>query len=268
MLYASDDIVEELDYINGRYFIIISAAGKTRLFSDASQLQPLVYHKESGLLSSHDALLASILESIGHLLTRRPEENHSELDFTRYEEIYKLNPSLILTLSSFTFQRIYPRYTLGSSASHEVFLKMKPFLDTSAAWLANQNKDIFLTITAGIDSRVSAALTRRHRSKVEYLTYYTPRKYLATNMARTIHKIDKNVAEQMKENMGWNHSIINIRDFNPSQSEFNEWSEIYNSRHAYGLIKYYRNHKNYSTLRTILASWFFAFLVWIIMTLI
>ncbi|CAM2893026.1 hypothetical protein [Salinicoccus roseus] len=244
-LSNSVDLPKELEFINGRYFLIMCSEEGCTLYSDASQLQPLVYHEASASLASHDHLLASILSGKGMELVRRPGEGHTELDFTRYEEIFKVNPSLRLSLDTFDFERIYPRADVDESDAEYSFEQMKPYLEESRQWLSKAEGELFLTLTAGIDSRVSAALIRPLRERVEFLTYYTPSKYLATRMAKIIHKIDRNVAEQMKDDMGWRHSIINIRDYKPDAATKEEWVERYNSRHAYGLINYYRHHKNY-----------------------
>src|SRR5699024_3123067 len=245
-LMMSETPIEDLEYINGRYFLIMEQKDNVTIFSDASQLQPLVYHADSRILSSHDNLLSSVLSINGTKLKRRPERVHTELDFTRYEEIYKFNPSLKLDLNEFSFTRIYPRYELIGKTSSETFTEMKPLLINSRDWLMKQPGAKFLTITAGIDSRVSAALSRDFSPEIEFLTYYTPAKYLATKMAKTIHKIDTYVTKQMKENMQWNHSIISIRDYTPTKSELERMRGFYNSHHAFGLIEYYRNEKKYN----------------------
>src|SRR5699024_9695169 len=78
-LLTSVDAVEELEYINGRYFIIIHNTEGTHLYSDASQLRPLVYHRSSKVLASHDVMLKDLLSDYGVHLERRSKFNHNEL---------------------------------------------------------------------------------------------------------------------------------------------------------------------------------------------
>lgn len=244
-LLKTDEIVEELEYINGRYVIVKQYSEKIELYSDASQLQPLTYHKESGILASHDRLLAEFLESNSYKVKQREDMlHHTELDYTRFYEIFKLNPSLALDLPTFEFTRIYPRNVLTQSSPEVVFEEIKPYLDESIKWLKNNNQKKFVTITGGIDSRVSASLTR-DISDIEYLTYLTPRKKLATSMAKRIYKIDEDITRDMKRNLGWKHEIINISDFQVSGEEYNHLLELLNSKHSFGLRNYYENHKKY-----------------------
>lgn len=244
-LLSSNNIIDELDYINGRYLIIRQHGSNTELFSDASQLQPLAYHRDSGVLASHDKLLAEFLKENDYMIKQREDKlHHTELDYTRYYEIYKMNPSLALNLNDFEFARIYPREPLQDNSPEESFEKMKPYLDESVKWLQNNTQEKFLTITGGIDSRVSASLTR-DIPDVEYLTYLTPRKKLATSMARRIYKIDEEITRDMKRNLGWKHDIINIFDFQVSPEEYKQSLELFNSKHSFGLRNYYENHKKY-----------------------
>src|SRR5699024_3261590 len=96
MLHKSTQVIEDLEYISGRYIYIKAVNKEMYIYSDASQLQALVFNKEARILSSHDNLLAEVLKKNNYKVTRRPLEVHNELDFTRFEEIQKFNPSMRL----------------------------------------------------------------------------------------------------------------------------------------------------------------------------
>ncbi|TVT28871.1 hypothetical protein FO441_00910 [Salinicoccus cyprini] len=245
MLLSSSTLIDELEYINGRYILLINRESGIFIYSDASQLQPLCYHGPTGTFASHDRLLAESLGENGISVSKRPGSLHTELDFTRFEEIFKVNPSLEIKVDDMSFRRIYPRTQLERVSVEETFEASRPYLEESRKWIRERGQDIFLTLTAGIDSRVSASLTRDFHESVEYLTYFTPRKFLATPMAKEIHRIDQSIAEQMKNNMGWNHSIVNLSDYKPDKQVASILEERFNSRHAYGLINYYRDEKGY-----------------------
>src|SRR5699024_7182238 len=239
------NIEEELDYINGRYNFIIQKDNEIKIFSDASQLRPFVYHEDSKILASHDSLLKDILNEFEIEVKSRTPGFHTELDFTRFHDIYKFNPSLYLNYNDFKFTRFYPRVDLITQSSDEVFQELKPFLDQSRLFLEGINNDKFVTVTAGIDSRVSAALTRDFSNEMEYLTYTQARKKLATRMAKKIYKIDEKITTDMRNYLGWNHSIIKLSDYTPPKDEIKELNKIYNSKHAYALANYYKD-KNYN----------------------
>lgn len=244
-LIHSDDIVEELEYINGRYFIISIRNEEIKIFSDASQLQPLVFNTQTRTLSSHDLLLSYLVEDKGEKLSRRPLEVHNEFDFTRFEEIQKFNPSLALELNTFSFERIYPRNELTEVSAKETFHQMKDYLEQMILWLSSQRKERFLSITSGIDSRVSAALTNTLKNEIEYFTYFVPSDYIPSKTAKLIYNKDEEVTRSMQKNLNWNHSIVKLTDFKIPKEELMELKRFYNSKHGYRLIKYYRYHKKY-----------------------
>src|SRR5699024_8895959 len=147
-LLDSDNIYNELDYLNGRFNIILKNGKDYKIYSDASQLRPLVYHTDSKSLASHDEVLKLVLEDNGYQFTKRPFSNHNEFDLTRYSDIYKYNPSLELNLNSFTFKRIYPRNTLKNKSAIESFKEIQPYLDESIKYLKNIDNKIILSVTA------------------------------------------------------------------------------------------------------------------------
>ncbi|WP_020006172.1 hypothetical protein [Salinicoccus albus] len=244
-LYETDDVPRELEYINGRYFVIIHKNGMTRVYSDASQLRPLVYHQDSRIIASHDELISSVLKNNGYQLHKRSEFNHNELDFTRFEEIFKFNPSLALDMDRFTFSRIYPRIALEEKSASETFKEMRKYLDNSIQWLKNNHQYKFLSLTGGIDSRVSAALTREISNDVEFMTYTKSREKLKTELSRLIYTTDDKVTRQLKENMVWNHTIFNLDEFTPSK-KFTEYNQhILYSNHSFNLANYYKNERKF-----------------------
>lgn len=245
-LLSSVNLINDLEFINGRYIIFINKNNQLNIFTDASQLQPLVYHSPSSNLASHDQLLAQYLTEKGLEVKQREDmENHSELDYTRYYNIYKYNPSLKLDTASFKFERIYPRTTLPTRDTSDIFEEILPYLKESVKWLKNNKQRKFLTITAGIDSRVSASLVRT-LDDVEYLTYITPQSKLSTKMAKIIYRTDNFITQSMKDNLGWKHDIINIFDYRPVEENYQQLFKILNSRHSLGLRKYYEIEKKYN----------------------
>lgn len=244
MLHQSDTVIEDLEFIAGRYVYIKAVNKEMYVYSDASQLLPLVFNKEAEIFSSHDNLLAEILRDNNYKITRRPLEVHNELDFTRYEEIQKFNPSMRLRTKDFTYRRIYPRVQLKSASVETVYKSMKTYLNEMVKWLKNNKQPKFVTVTGGIDSRVSASLTRTI-DDVEYLTYFMPDAYIKSKLAKSIYAVDRKITTEMKDNLRWNHSIIDLTDIPLSKEELNFYESYYNSKHGYRLDKYYRENKKY-----------------------
>ena len=246
MIHA-DNFVENLEYINGRFVMIRVKDNQIEYYSDASNLLPGNYHEKSNIIASHDMLLAEILINNGIEVNRRPLNKTNDLDFTRYDSIWKVNPSIKYTLAPFSKTRIYPRVEQTKQSVEAAVQSLKPYFEAQNDWLAQYNGDKFLTLTAGMDSRTSAAIAHSLQSRIEFLTYMTPRKMLATPMAKKIYKIDETVTRDMKDNMNWNHAIINLGDYDV-QEDTDYYKEVLNSKHSPRLAQYYKEKGYYKAL--------------------
>lgn len=244
-LLMAGNLHEELDYINGRYILILTRSDNHYIYSDALQLRPLVYHKESGSLASHDSLLNNVLKKTKYNISSPSLGKNNSLDYTQYNEIYKYNPNLYLNYNEFKFIRFYPRREIENKASEQVFLEIKPYLDQISRYLMNVKNNVFLTITGGIDSRVSASLTRDFSNKIEYLTYTKQKEKLDTPLKKLVYRNDESITSEMKRYLGWNHRIIDLDDYKPTKEEISDYLKVFNSRHAYSLINYYRYYRGY-----------------------
>lgn len=244
-LLNSNSIHDELDYIGGRYIIIINKGDNQYIYSDPLQVKPLVYHVESESLASHDTLLSYILSEHNYEITKPSGYKNNSLDYTQFDEIKKYNPSLYTDFKNFKFIRFYPRTQLETRSVNDVFNEMKPYLDEVIKYLRNLKQTIFVTVTGGIDSRVSTSLTRDFSNEVEYLTYTKKRETLDTDLKKLVYRNDEAITAEMKKYLGWNHTIIDLDDYKPSKSEVDTYLKKFNSRHAYSLINYYRDHKKY-----------------------
>src|SRR5699024_7468842 len=158
-LSVSDDIDRELDYINGRYVLIINKEGDVTVYTDASALLPINYAENQKVIASHDILIEEILKQNNIEVKLLKEELKGSFDFTRYERIFKFNPSLKLNLNTWEFERYYPHNELVPKSIEFVVKELEIYFNEMIKWLKNLNKEIILTLTGGYDSRVSMALT-------------------------------------------------------------------------------------------------------------
>lgn len=244
-LLNSTRLHDDLDYIGGRYILIINTGDNQYIYSDPLQVKPLVYHVESESLASHDTLLSYILAEHKYEITKPSGYKNNSLDYTQFDEINKYNPSLYTDFKNFEFIRFYPRTQLETRSVDDVFKEMKPYLDEVIKYLRNLKQTIFVTVTGGVDSRVSTSLTRDFSNEVEYLTYTKKRETLDTDLKKLVYRNDQAITAEMKKYLGWNHTIIDLDDYKPSKSEVDTYLKKFNSRHAYSLINYYRDHKKY-----------------------
>src|SRR5699024_1392666 len=149
----------ELDYINGRYVVIIHRNDDLNIFTDASAHQPINYCHTEKIISSHDVLIEHVLKHNGRTVKDVEDELLGSFDFTRYEGIFKFNPSLKLNLNEYTFERYYPAKEITRKSIDEILKELNLYFREMIKWLKRWDNGIILTLTGGYDSRVSMALT-------------------------------------------------------------------------------------------------------------
>ena len=206
---SEDSLCQRLDSICGRYAIFyVGSAEQIMVLNDATGLRT-VFYSESGsprVIASHCQLV---------------EDNHptslaSRLFAAKWgypgmatpvEGISLLTPNTRLNLATGTIERFYPRERLPSlelSAAVE-FVTQR----ARAALTSLTEEPVALSLTAGIDSRTTLALTDAVLSDVVCFT--------AVREGREGHRIDADVAAALTRIVGRDHQRLEVRGEVPEQ---------------------------------------------------
>ncbi len=196
-----------LNRMNGRYLLFIND-GDIRIYPDATTMRPIFYYSEVCLLASHSPLLAAIAPIYDRDVKRRGRVN-GFLDFSQYEDIYKLSPNMYYDVKTKRPVRFFPENPFREQSLSDALKETLPLLLNQKEWLKTQ--DAFLTLTAGSDSRVSLALTRNRELPV--LTYLNNNEKMS-EAAANIYETDVRIVSEMVDDLNLNHTLINIH---PSQ---------------------------------------------------
>jgi len=244
-LSNTEDVDRALDYINGRYVLLFKTSVSFMVFSDASALLPINYDDRKHIISSHDILIKEILENNNEKVEPVIKALRGSFDFTRFEGIFKFNPSLKLDLKTKEFTRYYPETIIERRSIGDITKELEIYFEQMNIWLKNYDNNIILTLTAGFDSRVSMALTRELSEKVEYITYEHQNIDKLSERAKEIYEIDMYVTKTIAENFNVNHTEVDLADFNLGTSEKEHALEILQSTHSFPLIDYFRNERKF-----------------------
>lgn len=244
-LLKSEDIVKELEYINGRYTLIVSVGNSINVYTDTSAMLPTHYASKHKILSSHDELIKEVLEPKVEL-TPVTDRYEGALDFTRYVDIFKFNPSLTLELNTYTFSRIYPRHQIERIDVNEIVSEFDHYINEMNKWLKNQNNRIILTLTGGFDSRVSMAFTNELAEKVEYITYIHPDVTRLNEAAQKAYAIDEFITNDIAKNMRINHTHVKLADHPLPKEDRPYYLKYIQSRHSFALINYFKNYRDFN----------------------
>lgn len=245
-LSNSAEIDKELDYINGRYILIVNRSNKITVYTDASALLPINYFEGKTIISSHDVLIYDVLKDNNIFLEPVQSELKGSFDFTRYHSIYKFNPSLKLNLEPFEFNRYYPKETIKQLDIDSIIEELEIYFDEMISWLDRVNKKIILTLTGGYDSRVSMALTNSISDKVEYITYIHPNIGRLSIRAQEIYNTDIYITQKIASNLNINHSLVDLSNYNLKGEERDSALQSLQTTHSFPLIDYFRNKRHFS----------------------
>ncbi|TNM52971.1 hypothetical protein [Brevibacterium sediminis] len=174
--------LDALDYLGGRYAIIVEVDGLYRVFHDAHGTRTIYYDEIRQAFSTHVHLLASLVGA-------EPRDS-DELkaarswaalplsfawDETPYSTIRALLPNHVLELESKRTFRYFPRErNRFTSLSFE-----ERATEINRLWLgqisafAQSTDRFFVSLSGGLDSRVVLAALREHKDRVDAFTYFT-----------------------------------------------------------------------------------------------
>lgn len=245
-LSVSNDIDRELDYINGRYVLIVNKEAKAEVYTDASALLPINYAENQKVISSHDILIEEVLKQNNIEVKPLREELRGSFDFTRYESIFKFNPSLKLDLNTWEFKRYYPDKDIVHKNIDVVIKELEVYFNEMIKWLKHSQKEIILTLTGGYDSRVSMALTNSFSEKVEYITYLHPNLARLSERAQEIYDIDMFITKAIGTNLNVNHTMVDLADYNLQGNERKNALQTLQTAHSFSLIDYFRNERKFN----------------------
>lgn len=202
----NEPITSELDsvnYLNGAFVLIKVSSEGVELFSDAAGFRSPYYSKDLKKVSSHDVLFEEFYDYNKYC------DRNSNLDYSRYNEVYKLVPSLKLKVGV-DIERIF--FKKNEEVPYEEILNHMVFvvnnLNKQIELLPNQ---IILGLTGGIDSKCSLALTKPLTKDIKTFTYMKDIKKIQNKMAKKIYQFDKDIVNELLDNINLKHEFI---DFN------------------------------------------------------
>ncbi|MGA0594930.1 hypothetical protein [Enterovirga sp. CN4-39] len=153
----------------GRYVMLCRDGAGTFLLTDATGMKTAFYSPEQRVVGSHLRLLA---RSAG--IPRAPV-----LAFrggfpgirTPLMGVFALTPNTALALKDFSVFRFYPKEPVATRTVEEAAEIIGSAMKNTVKHLARFFRPV-VSVTAGIDSRVTLAATRQHAAAIPYFTYY------------------------------------------------------------------------------------------------
>lgn len=211
---GQEGFLDSLDYLGGRYMIIVQAGGLYRVFNDAHGTRTVYYDVARQAFSSHVHLLASFSGA----MRRGPEEMTQDRswaalplsfawDDTPYSNIQALLPNHVLELESSRARRYFPR--VGNRYAELSFEERVSEIDrlwnAQIGALAQVADRFIISLSGGLDSRAVLAVTRNFKDKVHAFTYFTNS---GTNRWAEAMMMDRDISRQVLDIAGIKHVPI------------------------------------------------------------
>lgn len=164
--------------LSGRYVVIDSSPVGTYIQTDASGMRSAYYAASGGTVSSHAGLTAEIIgdESpspfgVDKWFSSAKASAHPGRS-TEYSSVLALTPNTELEVNSSAVSRVGPFPRDEERSVESVAAELVPLIQSYFHSLV-KDENVLLSLTAGIDSRTSLALSRPVSDKITYFSYAT-----------------------------------------------------------------------------------------------
>jgi len=182
---SEDRFFDVTDTWSGRYLVVYGTNASRRVMTDASGMRSAFYSLDGRfVVASHARLVAIVTgaprspisaeyQTCVRALRSRlvmPMPGRS----TPWSGVVFLTPNQVLDVETRALRRAFPRRALPVLTTAAAAALIAPRLQGQVTALVNTGRPVVLSLTGGVDSRVSLAASRPVRDAITYFTYRRP----------------------------------------------------------------------------------------------
>ncbi|WP_414043560.1 hypothetical protein ACMGE9_01850 [Macrococcus sp. EM39E] len=193
-----------INHLNGSFVIIKDTENGIEVFSDAAGFRSPYYTADLKIVSSHDKLIGDIFGN------KKMYSSTKTLDYSRYADVYKLVPSNKLIIGQ-SKARIFPNPEIKELNYEEILDKLKLQINNLNVALDLVKNNLLVSITGGVDSKCTLALTKPINKPVKTFTYIKEIEAITNKRAKNIYKTDKLIVERLVNNLNIDHELIEFQ---------------------------------------------------------
>lgn len=192
LIEGEEKFYEAIDWLVGRYTILFGSKGQVKVVCDATAMRPAFYHVDGGFLASHASLIEATQFECE--ISNLPFSSSFPAHGTPYEDVRVLLPNFVLDLESGNLTRFWPREPLARISTERA---ANIVLERASAALSRlgEDRDSWLALTAGLDSRVSLAVATHAGIDLKTFTYGKNKDT----------RVDRSVAKLLSAKLGIKH---------------------------------------------------------------
>lgn len=254
-LLGNYQFLDYLDYLNGRYVLILHTESDTYVFNDACGMRSVFFHNRTKIIASHYNLIADALGlKVSDFYTEYLDYKKSRKDdkpwclpgnLTPYDDIRQLICNHALSLDDLKLSRFWPR----QKDERKVFNIEKSYkyiaetAEKTLELVVNKYRNVFLGLTMGNDSRMSLAASKNFRNKIKYFTYAPLNVVENSSNALKYEQLDAKYnylfSEKIAKKYSLNFSYIDCTN-NVTESEGSILLKNHYHQHIQGIISGFR----------------------------
>lgn len=184
---SEDEFLDATDAWSGRYIVIFGAEANRHVMTDATGMRSAFYPLSGRfVMASHARLVARLThadrsplmnayrEIVQHAIVH-PHRRSLVMSMpgrsTPWSGIVYLTANTALDIETRQLRRVFPRRRPQRSTPAGAAALIAPRLSGQVSSLVDSGRPVAISITAGLDSRVSLAASRQVRDVVRYFTY-------------------------------------------------------------------------------------------------
>lgn len=205
----NNSIEKYLYHLAGRYICIVSYEDKTFIYMDSSGSLSLVYSPQQKMCASTIMSIPYSDDTIDNIeliqeLDVENKNNTFAFGLTPRNNIQRLLPNHYLDLSNWKSRRYWPlknTNTAGTAISKSI--KIAKILKKIIHIVCKNHKQVYLSLTAGFDSRVLLACAKKNLDAIDFFTWELP---------DSIAENDANLAKKIAKKYQLNYSSYPFRE--------------------------------------------------------
>lgn len=237
------EFFEKVSGLAGRYVIFYSFHGLASVIGDACATKATFYANDRPVIGSHFQMVAEMAgmgPSSQKLRRNKDKARHSCYGYaagaTPDRNVSVLMANMVLRINAMRSERFYPFNSLDHLDLKSAASELQELFDTQARLLARRFT-CHVSLTAGLDSRVTLAALRPVKDKVRTFSYIT----------QPAHQIDADVAASIADYLGLDHSILT--GDGADKDQLSDFAKILskNNYHRHNVIAAYEYKSYFST---------------------
>ncbi|KKK33960.1 hypothetical protein WN59_10180 [Salinicoccus sediminis] len=242
-----EQFLEKLDYLGGRFVIIIGDRDNVYVYPDATGSRTAYYSKDFNSIASHSKLLKEVFKIPNDPLSSTTYDYRIFFDYSLFMNVESLLPNFYLNLNDGKKIRFFPRENNRYRNTDEAdkFKAIEFLWKEQLKHFVNNNEKLIFSLTGGADSRLSLAMAKDYMEDIESFTYTPYEDDIKPETTKDeLLYLDKQIVNQILDNYKLNHEFMYFRDDNISLNTFQNRIILTNTvrNHGKGLLPHYLKH--------------------------